>query len=136
MTATAAGGTGSFVARITVPQAISGTHYVIAVGQPSGKSAFTSVQVRPQFVLAPTSGSAGSRIVTSGFGFGAGEQVRVFWDAPPQVLGSTTSGATGSFYGTTAVTATVPLSITTGVHTVYAVGQTSHTIGSAVFTVH
>jgi hypothetical protein len=95
--ATTASASGSFVARFGVQLAISGTHPVVALGQPSGTSALALVQVRPRLILSPISGSAASQVATSGFGFGSQEQVRVFWDGLPPPMGAITTTALGSF---------------------------------------
>jgi len=136
ITTTAATAAGSFVTRFSVPQAISGTHTVIAYGQTSGKAAYAILRVQPRLIVSPSSGATGTRLVTAGFGFGKQELVAVYWDKPAQVLGSSTTSATGSFFGTTALTITVPSTATLGRHVVYGVGQTSHAVGATYVTVH
>jgi hypothetical protein len=74
-------------------------------------------------------------VTATGFGFRQ-EVVAVSWDMPPQVLGTRSANALGSFAGTTALTFTVPLSASVGTHLVYGVGQTSHAVGVASFMVH
>ena len=67
------------MATLTVPQAIAGTHTLIAVGQTSGKTASTAFQVKPAITLVARVGTAGSRSALTGMGFGAGETVEVLW---------------------------------------------------------
>src|SRR5205823_3800697 len=53
VTTTTANDNGAFVARFGVPQAISGTHTVVAAGQPSGKVASATIYVRGAGRLLP-----------------------------------------------------------------------------------
>lgn len=133
ITTTPAGG---FVTGLTVPQAISSPHTLIAVGQDSDLSATAMVRVKPFILVPPYSGRAGSTIIGEGFGFGANEPVQLFWDKPRTFLGSATTNSLGSFYGASAIAGTVPLSATTGVHYILAIGQTSHAAGVSRFYVH
>jgi hypothetical protein len=130
------GAAGVFVATFTVPLAISGTHLVIAVGQPSGKWASAALQVQPRLFLEPSSGSVGASFVSAGCGFGPQEPLAAYWDRQPPPVGTTITTAQGSFYDAAAVTVTVPVRATVGQHVLYAVGQTSHAEGAALFTVH
>ena len=120
---------------LTVPQAIAGPHTLIAVGQTSGLSATAGMQVTPLLLLRPRGGRAGSELISMGAGFGADEPVRLYWGKPRTLLGQTTTNAVGSFSGAAAVTSTVPLSVTLGVHEVFAIGRNSHAIGVGQFTV-
>jgi hypothetical protein len=123
------------VTRFSVPPAISGTHTIIAVGLPSGRVAAVAMLVKPRLILGPSAGARGQTVAVAGFGFRQ-EVVAVSWDSLPQLLGTRPANALGSFSGTTALTFTVPLSATVGPHLVYGVGETSHAVGAAVFTVH
>jgi hypothetical protein len=127
-------GSGSFGATVTAPESISGTHTIIALGLRTFKLAMTAITIQPEVLVAPSSGHSGSQFVATGYGFNPAEPVSVYWDKPLTLLGSTTSGARGSFSGVTAVTGTVPLSATSGLHLVFAVGAGSR--ASTLFTVH
>jgi hypothetical protein len=136
LTSTMATTTGGFVARLTVPQAVSGTHTLIAVGQSSGVTATATVRVAPLLLLSPSSGRASSVATAVGFGFGAAEPLKLCWDKPFTLLGSTTTDARGSFGAGTAIPATVPLSAAPGLHYVVAVGPANAVVGLGVFSVH
>lgn len=127
---------GSVAATLTVPQAISGTHTLVAVGQESGLSATASIQVKPLLLMPPYTGRAGSTAIGVGFGFGANEPVALYWDKPLTPLGTRTASSLGGFYGATAVTSTVPLSATTGVHYIYAVAPSGRADTIGWFYVH
>jgi hypothetical protein len=131
-----ADGTGSFQVTFTVPQEISGTHTIVAVGLRTYTSAVASIAIHPELITRPASGTVGTTVVTMGFGFSATEPVKVYWGKPSTLLGTTTSNAQGSFYGSSAVTGTVPLLAPNGLHYLYGVGQTSRAVGSGAFTVH
>lgn len=134
VTATA-GITGSFVDALTVPQAISGTHTLIAIGQLGSEAGTAMVQVKPATTLSAASGAQGSRKTLSGYGFGALETIKAYWNKPTgQVLGTKTTNSVGSFSGASAITFTVPLS-PTGTYKVYAVGQTSKGSAFSTFTI-
>ena len=134
LTSTTATGGGTFTARVAVPQAVAGAHTAIAVGQSTGRRATAPVTVQPEVVVSPSSGKAGSTAVAAGFGFGAQETVKLTWGTPTgPLLGTRTSTTLGSFYASTALTFTVPMS-STGTYVVYGLGQSGHA-AATVFTV-
>jgi hypothetical protein len=135
LTTTTASAAGTITTRVAVPQAPAGAHMVLAVGLSSGDAASTIVAVRPWLLLVPASGRAGSQTAVSGFGFGALEQVTLGWDNPAQTAGVATTNALGTFYGTAAVTLTVPLAAPPGPHTVVGVGARSQAAGTGTFRV-
>lgn len=135
LTSTKATAGGSFVARMSAPQAISGTHSIIAVGWTSAFTAAATVRVTPVTVLLHYYGTRGSRDVLSGFGFGAGETVYGYWTPGAIPLGpasGVSTTASGTFAGPTGITFTVPLS-PTGYYRIYALGQGSHAIVASIF---
>lgn len=136
LTTTHTTATGMFTILLTVPQAISGTHPLIGVGQRTLRVAATALHITPEIVLVPAVGMPGQHVVTAGFGFGPWEPVIAYWDKPLDVLGMSITNRLGSFVGTTAITATVPLSTPLGQHVVSVVGHTSHGIGVAGFEVY
>lgn len=133
LTTIAASGAGSFVAIARAPQAVVGTHTIVAVGQSSGSVATASLQIAPFLVLAPSSGRAGATVVATGVGFGATERIIMSWNGGGQPLGSTMSSAQGYFTGSTAITFTVPISAT-GSYRVCAKGKTSGATSCPFFT--
>lgn len=120
---------GVFTARVVVPQATTGLHALTAIGQQSGRTASVIMHVYPWLILYPASTSAGGRVGAAGLGFGAQEAVTLYWDKPSQLVGTTTTTALGSFSGAAAVTVTIPLSATVGLHTIYGVGHSTHAVG-------
>lgn len=131
-----ADGTGSFVSTLSLPAGIFGLHALIAIGQSSGTTAFAYVQETPQLTVTPNAGAPGSTVVATGSGFGATEPVNVNWNGPAGLaLGTTTSDIVGGFSDATAVTFTVPLTASVGLHTIYAAGQSSGARAVTTFTV-
>lgn len=132
-----ADGSGTFVASFSVPAGLYAVHTILAGGQSSGATDFAYIQEEPRLTLAPQPGAAGSQVVAGGAGFGAAETVTLTLDSPTGLsLGSTTSDALGNFSGATAITATLPLTTTAGVHLLYATGQSSGARAVAGFLVH
>jgi hypothetical protein len=116
---------GSFVDTFSMPQAISGAHTIIAVGQTSRKSATASVLVTPSTALRSSSGIQGSLNVLIGYGFGPSETIRATWNHPVgKVLGIGKTNGLGTFIGATAITFTVPMG-PKGTDRVYATGAPS-----------
>ena len=116
---------GTFVAHLSVPQAISGAHAIIAVGQQSLKWAATWFIVKPATALARAAVTPGSQDVLAGVGFGKQEQVKTYWNKKGGLLlGTTATNALGTFAWSTALTFTAPLS-PTGTYNVISVGTTS-----------
>ncbi len=136
LTTTTAGTDGSFVLHGTVRQGPYGPHTLIAQGQSSGLVGTTSFFETARLLLPPYSGAAGSTVQALGFGFAAGEQVKVYWNTPRQFLGTATANALGSFSGTTALTVTVPAGAPLGANLVFGVGQTSSARGIGGLSVH
>jgi hypothetical protein len=127
---------GSFTTLFTVPQAISGTHMLLAMGQTSGITATASVRIVPFVAVVPTTGAAGTTAHAVGVGFGAAEHVALVWDTPQTALGAATSNALGTFGASPPLTITVPAGAAAGGHLLYAIDQTSHAVvGRGAFTV-
>jgi hypothetical protein len=127
---------GSFTLMGRTPQAPIGQHTVVAQTSSSGQatafaatvSASATITIRPEVFSTPSSGSAGSTAKAYGYGFGAAEVIKLYWDTPTNFLGTTRSNALGSFYGTTAISFTVPSNATVGNHLIIAVGQRSRAV--------
>jgi N-acetylneuraminic acid mutarotase len=100
-----------------------------------GSSATPSAEIDtpPATALRQSSGTAGSGNAVGGLGFAPRESVVAYWGAPGALrLGSTTTGAQGSFGGTGAISFTVPSSAT-GTYAIYAVGQSSGNVAVSLF---
>lgn len=121
---------GSFSATVTIPQAISGTHLLIAVGQTSGRSVQASFLVKPSLLLTPTSGKAGSSVTMIGVGFGPGETVAALWFPGLNLLSIGTSNAVG-----TVTISFIAPSVIPGNYYVIGYGVTSKGVAFAPFTV-
>lgn len=120
---------GAFVDTFSVPQAISGTHSLIALGASSGLTATVPFTILPAAVLLHAQGTGGAKNVLYGTGFGPSELVRGYWNKQPFTVTATTT-ALGSF----GLSFTVPFS-PAGAYAVYGVGQSSKAFGLAFFTI-
>jgi len=106
-----------------VPEAIYGSHRIIAVGQSSGQTASTTFSILPTTRIL----SSGSTFGLYGFGFGASETVTVHLDSPTgTVVGSAVANSKGSF-------SPVIFSKPSISHRLYAVGQST---GATAFSVY
>lgn len=87
---------GDFTSTLTIPQAITGLHTLIAVGQTSALTASTAFQVKPAVYLFPASGRAGSVAYAIGVGFGRREPVVALWYPGFRLLSFGSSNALGT----------------------------------------
>ena len=137
LSTTTSNSAGTFVDTFSVPQAISGTHTIIVVGQSSKIVAKTSFLIRPKTFLKHYQGSAGSINQITGTGYAAHENITAHWNSPTGLsLGTSSTNSIGTFGGTgniTGITFTVPMS-PTGSYKVYAVGQSSGGVAFSTFT--
>jgi len=102
---------GSFKITVTVPQAVSGTHAVLAVGASSRLRGRATLRVIPSIVLLRTLGASGVRNKVSGYGFAAHERVTVYWEprrGSGVRLGAAIANAVGTFTDRTAISYTTP----------------------------
>jgi hypothetical protein len=102
----------------------------------AGVSAPLSAQAKSAMVSAsitasPTVGVPGQRIAITAAGFNSGETIALFWDNQ-QLSGTDQASSTGSLSG---AFATVPMSTTSGIHTLMLKGVTSGLSASATITV-
>jgi hypothetical protein len=125
---TPADGNGSMSLSLRQPQAPYGAHDVYALGETSGKLGATSVFVTPVLRVTPRTATAGSQVVVSGAGFGASEQINIYWGNPRQLLGSATARGAGSFSGNAGLTITIPANAPPGRNGLAAVGQSTGAI--------
>ncbi len=127
---------GSFNLSNTVRQGTLGLHTFTAVGQTSHRSAHTVFHVTPATFLWHTSGKAGSLNVLSGYGYGATETVKTYWQQKGGLLlGHSTTSTLGTFAASTAITYTTPLK-SPGTYNIVTVGLTSGAIYTDTFTIH
>ncbi len=130
VTVASADSTGAFAGSFNVPEATSGTHTVVAVGQTSGVATGTPFQVNAAAALLHTSGTQGSQNSITGYGFAGNETVKVYWMTQGgQLLGTSTTNS----LGTSTITFTIPSS-PAGNYNVYIVGQSSGTVVFSTFT--
>lgn len=118
--------TGSFNVTAIIPKtATPGTYPVVGVGQTTNTTAsFSFIIYTPTLALAPLSGSAGSTVTVSAYGFQVNEAVSIFWNngATPILVGKTSSNVYGYLPPTNI---TIPAGTTPGTYPVKAVGNVS-----------
>ena len=125
--ATATGNTtGSFTVSVSIPKTTTpGSLPITGVGQTSNTTAsFSFVVYQPTLALAPLSGSAGTQLIMTAFGFQKFEKINIFWNngSTPVLVGKTDSNV----YGYMPPTAySVPPGTASGTYPINAVGQTS-----------
>lgn len=95
------------------------TYY--AVGQTSGRVGAAPFFVTAAMVVTPNTGVPGDTVTASGFGFGAGEAVDIYWGNPRQLLGTATTNGRG----TSTLKITIPANAPLGPNAVLGVGQTT-----------
>ena len=125
---------GSFKVTAKIPtNATTGTIPVGAVGQTSNTSAsFGFIYYPPLFTLAPLSGSAGTVLTVSGYGFTAFEKVNVFWNNSTTAAASASTNANGYI---APLAFTIPAGVAPGNYAVKAVGVKSQTVITNTFKV-
>lgn len=138
LTSTTSTAGGTFSAAFSAPQAISGTHTLIARGLSSGRLATAPFAILPGAYLLHAHGLAGSQDVLKGAGFAPHETVHGYWQSTsgtPFTVSATTNslGSFGLAPTAAGITFTVPLS-PTGQYPVYALGQSSQGLARATFT--
>jgi hypothetical protein len=120
---------------MVAPQAISGTHTLIATSWTGGITATVPLTIVPYVIDAPSAGAAGSTARVVGAGFAAGETVLLWWDNPAALLGTATANSVGTFGP---ITITVPaVGGALGRHAIVLADQTTGAfLGWVIFTVH
>jgi hypothetical protein len=99
---------GSFTAMAHAPESPYGHRIFLGTGQISGDLGAASFSVAARLILSPASGAIGSTATVAGYGFGALEMVKVFWNDPRAFLGTVTTDVNGTFSGSAALGFTVP----------------------------
>lgn len=110
---TLAAANGTFSTTMTVPQAVSGRHTIIALGRGSYLLSRASFVVRSTTMLLHSITPAGSQDTLRGYGFPARQRVNVYWKTSGPgglLLGTATTNVLGTLSGTTALSFTVPSS--------------------------
>jgi virginiamycin B lyase len=127
---------GSFTIMVREPQSSFGPRAFLCMGQSSGKLAGASFAVAPSLIPDPSSGAVGSTVTVQGYGFGAMEQVNVYWNNTYSILlGRVRADINGAFTGDKAVTFTVPAGAPTGPDILVGRGVTLADNGKALFIV-
>jgi hypothetical protein len=124
--------TGSLSATARVPSASWGLYSLVAIGQTSGTTGVVLFSVTPRLVANPKTGSVGSTFALSGYGYGAGETVNVFWNTPQVSLGSANADLFGHF---SLSGLTIPAGAPTGDNLVVGKGLATKAIGGGHITV-
>jgi hypothetical protein len=123
-TSTRATGNGSFTVTLKVPaDVVGGTYTIVARSASTGRAPhaqFSVVKLAPSLVAAPTTASPGTQIVTSGFGFAAGEAVTILLNG--KSVGTATAGSSGKF----AVKIGLSANLATGPYSLTATGNAGH----------
>lgn len=136
LTSVAANTTGSFSTTANIPAtATPGTYPLAGVGQTSNTTAAYSILIyTPTLTLAPLTGSAGSTMTLSAYGFKENEVVDVFWNngSTPILVGKTNSNVYG-YLPPSAIT--IPAGTAPGTYPVTAVGKTSNITVTSNYTV-
>jgi hypothetical protein len=132
MTTTTADSSGNFTASTRIFPAPFGNFAIQATGGTSGITNSSNFSVVARILLKPNSGSIGSTIQIEGFGFGAKEQVKVYWDSPRTSLTTLQTNAKGT---SAILTFTIPSGVSTGSNSVVAKGQTSGATARSLITV-
>lgn len=127
---TSSDNSGTIGSSFSTPQATSGSHTIIAVGQTSGITASSSFQVKSITSLQHTSGISKSQNAINGYGYAGNETVKAYWKTQGGLLLGT---STTNSQGTSTINFTVPSS-TNGNYNVYLVGQSSGIVSSSIFT--
>jgi hypothetical protein len=112
---------GAFTIGTGEPQIPYGPIDFYAVGLTSGKLGAAPFFVSAAMVVTPHTGVPGDTATATGFGFGAGETVDIYWGEPRQLLGTATANA----QGTSTLKITIPASAPLGPNAVLGVGETT-----------
>lgn len=102
---------------------------LFAVGQTSGHIGAASFSVIPAIFMKPAVAEPVETVNVEGVGFGAGEQVYIYWSDPRAFVGSTKADSHGGFTGGEALPITIPANVSPGPNEVFAIGQTTGAIG-------
>ena len=127
---------GSFSLAVPEPQSSFGPRAFLGMGQSSGKLGGASFTVAPRLILNPASGAVGSTATVQGYGFGAMEQVNVYWNNTYSILlGRVRADINGAFTGDKAVTFTVPAGAPAGPDILVGRGTSLQDHGKGLFIV-
>lgn len=65
--------------KITIPEDVTGEHYVVAKDVATGDAMGTAFTIEPNIILAPTSGLPGDSVVVAGTGFATESTITIFF---------------------------------------------------------
>ncbi len=116
---------GTLNATAKAPASPYGPRIFLGKGQSSGNLGAAPFSVSARLTVNPNSGTAGTTAVAQGSGFGAGDQVKIYWNQPRALLGTATADVHGTFSGSAALTFNVPAGALAGPNEVVGVGQTT-----------
>ena len=98
---------GTFYANITIPAVPGGIVALGAYDLEGNNATLFMLNIMPEIYLNTHSGSAGSRVTVTGYGFTAGKDVTILWNGNP-IQAASSVGANGTFTATLAVPSGVP----------------------------
>lgn len=126
--------TGTFSATITIPTTVSTGDHTVTATDTSGKTATATFQVlvSGSITLSPTTGNRGASVTLSGSNFSPTSTITIKFDST--TLQTSPSTITTSSTGTFSATITIPITASTGPHTITATDAAGR-IGAATFTV-
>jgi hypothetical protein len=120
-------GSGNLSFNFTIPSVTAGSYQIFATD--GTNAATTTFTVPSSLTLSPTSGGQNTSVSVTGAGFLSGEGIVVSWDAGGNQVATATANGNGGF------TTSFSVPSSSGTHTVFATGQTSHFSLSATFMV-
>ena len=119
---TSANSSGDVSAIVTIPETPYGVSKIIAVGGDSGTVQESIFSITPSIERVPTSGGPDTKVTITVHGYGANEQVQLWWDDPNgDEIGTLRTNA----WGTGLTVITIPNDRVSGWNTYYARGVTS-----------
>ncbi len=98
---------GTFYANITIPAVPGGIVALGAYDLEGNNATLFMLNIMPEIYLNTHSGSAGSKVTVTGYGFTAGKDVTILWNGNP-IQAASSVGANGTFTATLAVPSGVP----------------------------
>ena len=125
------GSDGTFSVTVPAPASPLGPRLFLALGTEGGVTGAASFWMDSQLALEPQSGTPGTVVTVTGYGFPSLGFVQMVWSDPRTALNTATVDVNGTFNGPNAVTFTVPQDAAPGVYRISAGAGTG-----AAFTVN
>jgi len=126
---------GGFTVNANAPAGVYGFHLFLGQGQ-TGDIGGANFSFTAEAHVKPNSGAVGTIVKATGFGFGSGEGVAVYWDTNQTILGYTNADIDGTFNGSAGVEFTVPGGAAPGTHSILENGQSTGVKPRVNFTVN